>query len=380
MGARFSAMPADETVVTDVDWYRPVDIVRGAPRAMQQRDEARRFGARKLPRHDPAFAAVTDLADKLDTLALVILRDGHVVFERYATGFGSDSRFDTQSMHRALVALAVLAAHEDGLLPSLDVPVSRWLDAWAQPDDPRSLITLRDLLLGQSGLVDPPYSNALDSPGLGLFLGTELRSLVLSQRPDRPRAITARGAALDAQVLGLVLETAAGEPYASYVSRRLWQPLRAADAVVRLDREGGSTRTFCCLQARARDWARLGELVRTRGAPVDRRILTGESIDTLLAPSPLNKAQGMHWLLEPVALVPRSQGGGPRVAPTPFASRDIVYAGGRGGQRVYVLPTERAVVVRIGRIRNDFDDGLFLNPIIAALSTTTVPAPAEETR
>jgi CubicO group peptidase (beta-lactamase class C family) len=45
-----------------------------------------------------------------------------------------------------------------------------------------------------------------------------------------------------------------------------------------------------------------------------------------------------------------------------------VYAGGRGGQRVYVLPNERAVVVRIGRIRNDFDDGKFLNPFIAALS------------
>lgn len=381
MAARFAAMPADDAVVTDIDWYRPIDVVRGASEAAQQRDEARRFGGYVKRLDGPAWATVTDLADQFDTLALVVLRDGRVVFERYAPGFGVNSRFDTQSMHRALVALAVLAAHEEGLLPSLDAPVSRWLDAWSHPEDPRALITLRDLLLGQSGLIDPPYANTPDSPGLGLFIGTELRALTLAQRPDRPRAIAARGSALDAQILGLVLETVANESYASYVSRRLWQPLQAADAAVRLDREGGSTRTFCCLQARARDWARLGELVRTGGMAADRRILTRASIETLLTPSPLNKSQGMHWLLEPVALVPRSQGGSePRTPPKAFASRGIVYAGGRGGQRLYVLPNERAVVVRIGRIRNDFDDGHFLNPIIAALSASSAPTSAKERR
>lgn len=162
----------------------------------------------------------------------------------------------------------------------------------------------------------------------------------------------------------------AGEPYARYLSRRIWKRLGASDAVVQLDREGGNTRTFCCLKSTAQDWARVGELVRTGGSFDGRRILQSTTIKELLAPSPLNAASGMSWLLEPVALVPRSLRNAPPVALTPFAEAGVAYIGGRGGQRVYVVPGQDAVVVRIGKIRNDFDDGQFLNPFIDALKST----------
>jgi hypothetical protein len=68
-----------------------------------------------------------------------------------------------------------------------------------------------------------------------------------------------------------------------------------------------------------------------------------------------------------VALVPRSLRGAPPPVLTAFAEPGVAYIGGRGGQRVYVVPSQRAVVVRIGRIRNDFDDGRFLNPFIDAM-------------
>ena len=87
------------------------------------------------------------------------------------------------------------------------------------------------------------------------------------------------------------------------------------------------------------------------------------------SPAPLNRAVGMSWFLEPTPLVPRSVAGDrPLPVPTAFDAKGVVYAGGRGGQRVYILPAQNAVVVRIGRIRNDFDDGAFLNPFIAALA------------
>lgn len=51
----------------------------------------------------------------------------------------------------------------------------------------------------------------------------------------------------------------------------------------------------------------------------------------------------------------------------------VYYAGGRGGRRVYVIPTLEAVVVRLGRIRNDFDDGEFLNPVLRTLRSSVNP-------
>jgi hypothetical protein len=80
----------------------------------------------------------------------------------------------------------------------------------------------------------------------------------------------------------------------------------------------------------------------------------------------------MFWFLEPTALTPRAFGTeqAPRKA-TPFARPGVLYAGGRGGLRVYVIPSLDAVVVRLGKLRYDFDDGEFLNAFIAALAPTS---------
>ena len=385
---RFRSMPAQDDVVAASDWYQPTATVRGAiehdsSRRGQQRDDkvlSNSSPISRLQRPDDIdvdiFQSSLSIAKAYDTLALVVLYQGNVVLEHHSDTVATNTRYDTQSMHRGLVSLAVLAAIEDGYIQTLDTPASRWLHEWRI--DSRSQITVRDLLLGQSGLRNPPYENRPDSAGLQLFIGTRLRELVTSQPAEAPRATRWRGNALDAQALGLILETATGKSYASYLSSRLWQPLGAGDAQVQLDRQGGNTRTFCCLKASAYDWAWVGELVRTRGTPRGKRILKESSIRELLTPSALNRTQGMSWLLEPVALIPRSLAAStPKL--TPFADPEVVYIGGRGGQRVYVLPGQCAVVVRIGRIRNDFDDGRFLNPFIDALKTlSTNPATACE--
>ena len=354
---RFGRMPPQDDVVGSADWYRPRVAVAGAPRPWPE--SLAPAGA---------FADALQAARGYDTLALVVVQDGRVVLEDYAGGIGPGQRFDTQSMHRGLLALAVLAAAEQGAIPSLDLPASRWLREWSDPADPRSRITVRDLLLGQSGLVDPPFENRPDSPGMLLFIGSDLAGPVLSQPLRSAPGAVHRGVALDAQALGLLLERATGRGYARHLSERIWKPIGADTAWVRLDRPGGNTRTFCCIQATARDWARVGQLVLDRGRAGGREVLPASRIDELLGPSPLSPAHAMFWLREPVALVPRSVAGDrPLPEPTAFASDGVVYFGGRGGQRVYVLPRQSAVVVRIGRIRNDFDDGLFLNPFIAAL-------------
>ncbi len=362
---RFARMPAADDVVADGSWYTPTVTVKGRARPwvtpvvkQQARAEAQ---AAKL-------AAARQLARDYDTLALVVLRDGQLLLEDYAAGIDPTRRFDTQSMHRGLLVLAVLAAIEDGHIPSLDTPAARWLPEWRGVDDPRRLITIGDLLWGQAGLADPPFENRPDSPGMQMFIGPDLRRIALAQPARTARGTIDRSSTLDAQVLGLVLEAATGRSYARYLSKRVWQPAGAADAYVRLDRPHGNTRTFCCIQASARDWARIGQLVLDRGVGANGRALKEESIATMLAPSPLAAAHGMVWAREPVLLVPRSVQAG-RTAPelTPFTDDGVYYIGGRGGQRVFVLTRQRAVIVRIGRVRNDFDDGKFINAFIEAL-------------
>ena len=367
---RFRDMPADDEVIAATEWYQPRARIQGV-----SPDTSLSSATQASPLQDSRFNRALTVAREYDSLAVVVMVDGRIIAEDYAAGIDPSRQLDSQSMHRGLLSLAVLAAIEDGAIRSLDQSAADFFEEWRVTGDLRRNITVGHLLRGESGLVDPPYEARPDAPGMQLFIGTDLRRLALSQQPSAPAGTKHRGNALDAQVLGLLLEEATREPYASYLGRRIWQRIGAADAWVRLDREGGNTRTFCCLQASARDWARIGELVRGEGVVGSQRVLTKQSIAHLLQPSALNKATGMSWLLEPTALVPRSQSTSRPITPTAFAAQGVVYIGGRGGQRVYVLPQQRAVVVRLGRIRNDFDDGRFLNPFIEALSPPVAQLP-----
>jgi CubicO group peptidase (beta-lactamase class C family) len=356
---RFAKMPAQDDVVAAGDWYTPSVTVRGAPRPWP--------GAGAVSA-DPRFATALALSRRYETLALVVVQDGRIVLEDYAPGIAPERRFDTQSMARGLLALVAGAALADGHLDSLDAKVARWIPEWSAPGDPRGQITVRDLLQGQSGLSEPRYENKIGSPGLAMFIGTDLREVALGQTLQSPPGTKYRASTIDMQVLGLALERATGQSYADYVARRIWQPIGAGDAQVRLDRPRGNTRTFCCFVASARDWARVGQLVLDRGRAGGRQVLPESWITQLMTPAPLNPAVGVYWLIEPTPLLPSNVDMARAPAkPTPFAAQGVAYAGGRGGQRVFVLPAQRAVIVRIGAMRYDFDDGQFANTFISAL-------------
>jgi CubicO group peptidase (beta-lactamase class C family) len=201
-----------------------------------------------------------------------------------------------------------------------------------------------------------------------MFIGTDLRALSLGLVPQTPPGTKQRGATAEAQVLGLVLERATRRSYAEFLSRRIWKAIGAGDALVRLDRAGGNTRTFCCIQTTARDWARVGQLVLERGRVGGRDVLPASWVAQLTTPSSLNASVGTYWWIKPTPLIPSNVDAARAPSqPTPFASPGTTYTGGRGGQRLFVLPAQRAVVVRIGKMRYDFDDGVFANTFIEAL-------------
>jgi CubicO group peptidase (beta-lactamase class C family) len=359
LNERFAAMPNVDAVTADPSWYRPLQRVRGA------RPTAAELLAGDVT-GDLRWQAARAVADRYESGSIVVRQHGKVVAQWHDEPGGAAQRFDSQSMHRGLMALLVGAALADGTLRSLDMPLAELLREWR--DDPRGAITLRDLFYGRSGLSDPPFELRADNAGMQLFIGTELANLVLAQ----PRGTgPGRGGALESQLLGIALERASGRPYAEYLSQRLWQPIGAADAIVRLDRPNGNTRTLCCLQASALSWARVGQLVLDEGRVGERQVLPASWIATLKTPNPDAPNTSMFWFLEPTALTPRAFGTeqAPRKA-TPFARPGVLYAGGRGGLRVYVIPSLDAVVVRLGKLRYDFDDGEFLNAFIAALAPT----------
>ena len=121
------------------------------------------------PLDEAALAAVHDnpgapreaLARAVDTLftgagigetyALVVFHNGRIVAERYAEGYGPQTRFLGWSMTKSVTGALIGLLVADGRL-RLDQPVP--IPAWQRPGDPRGEVTLRELLQMRSGLAN----------------------------------------------------------------------------------------------------------------------------------------------------------------------------------------------------------------------------------
>jgi CubicO group peptidase (beta-lactamase class C family) len=127
----------------------------------------------------------------------------------------------------------------------------------------------------------------------------------------------------------------------------------------------------CCLQASARDWLRLGLLLRDRGHVGDREVVPEAWIDAMMKSSPSNPNYGFQlWLGRSFTPERRYSSASSFTAHhgEPFAAPDVVYMDGSGGQRVYVIPSRDLVIVHTGESSRDWDDAWLPNLLIRGLT------------
>lgn len=320
-------------------------------------------GAESIPRSvlDQAVA----YGAEQDSHALLIWQGGALQLEHYYPGHDATSITPTQSMHKSVLALLVGIAIDQGLIRSVDEPVSTYVPEWA--GDERRQITIRQLLQQSSG-IDWPAG----LPGLmRMTLGDNLEALALSQGVFAPAGSQFDYNGVNPQVLGIVIQRVGGRPYAQYLSENLWRHVSSDDAWVELDSTQHRTpRTFCCLRATARSWLRLGLLHLDHGRAGDRQVVPEAWMQEVITPSAQNPNYGyLTWLGTRFDPQRRYNRKASTVAPAsePFAAPDVIYFDGFGGQRVYIVPSRQLVVVHTGPLKPDWDDAALLNLVIRGM-------------
>lgn len=309
--------------------------------------------------------------------ALLVWHDGALQLEHYYPGYDRSTRSPTQSMHKSVLALLVGIAIRDGFIASVDDPASRYLAEWAGDD--RAAITIRQMLQQQSGIGFPAlnYWNPR-SDFLQVMMGGDIARVVLAQPLEDPPGSRFDYNNVNPQLLGILLERATGKRYAEYLSEALWRRIGADDAWVLLDSaEKREARTFCCLNATARSWLQVGLLHLNGGAFAGEQVVPAAWMRDVVTPSPRNPDYGYYTWLGTGYQEKRAYN---RKATTfafhsePFAAPDVVYFDGFGGQRVYVVPSRRLVIVRTGDLALDWDDARLPNLVLRALPAPATPA------
>ena len=307
--------------------------------------------------------------EQTGTHALVIYHDQAIQLEHYYPDYDADSISSTQSMHKSVVAMLVGIAIAEGYIGSVDDSASLYLTEWA--DDERSKITIRQILQQSSGI---DFATFGINP-LGGFFQLMLGANVVPTALNLPLEVEP-GTRFDynsamPQNMGLLIQRATDRRYAEYLSEALWRHLGTPDAWVILDsEEHGMARTSCCLEATARSWLHLGLLHLNQGRIGERQVVPADWMKAIITPSEHNPNYGFFtWLgTEYSEYRYYNRKTSTRVLHSqPFLAPDVIYFDGFGGQRVYIIPSRRLVIVRIGDLTTNWDDSYLPNVITLGL-------------
>jgi len=346
--------------VRRVDWFEPTVELAPATSPLPIAVDASRPGR---------FGDALNYARSTNTSALLIWHQGQLRLAHYDAGYSAADDVQTNSIHKSVVAMLVGIAIEDGVIRSVDDPIADYLPGWVAR--PGKQIQIKHLLSMSSGLAGPDTAIKLFNHSMRLLHADDIAAVARTAFPERAPGERFDYQNTNAQLLVEVLEQATQKDYERYLSDKLWSRLAEQPGHLWLDRDGGTPHGFCCLIARPNDLLRLGVLMLREGRVGSEQIVPARWIQAMQEPSERNPNFGyLTWLGSPHQQIRTYSADGSFGAlhSEPYLADDVAFFDGFGGQRVYVIPSEQLVIVRVGETRFDFDDSILPNKVLQALN------------
>jgi CubicO group peptidase (beta-lactamase class C family) len=230
---------------------------------------------------------------------LLVIKDGHIVYERYGLGNTEDSLWVSFSVAKSVTSMLVGAAIEDGYIENLDEKVTDYLPRLK--GSPYEQSTIRNILQMSSGVewnedyADPKADiNQVEWDTLKLY-----QYLNTLQREHEPGKVFNYNTA-ETNLVGNLLRAAIGNNLSTYASEKIWQPFgMESDANWELTEVGGGEFGGCCINATLRDYGRIGLFAMHNGQLRDgTRILPEQWMAESTSPSKGYAGYGYLWWLQ----------------------------------------------------------------------------------
>jgi len=308
---------------------------------------------------ESAFAE-PDSTKKTRTRAVVVLYDGQLVGEQYANGFNQHSLLHGWSMAKSFgAALIGILVKEQ----KLDIHEAAPVAGWKSPD-PRAKITLQQLLQQTSGLdFNEDYSSYSDVTNM-LFNKGDMAHYTEGRPLKYEPGSEFNYSSGNSNIISAIIRSTVGDTeYYSFPSKALFNKIGMRSVLLEPDAAGTYVMSSYIF-ATARDYARFGLLFYNNGRWKNEQILPeGWVKQTTEAPlSNPYKNYGYQFWLKGFDRHP------PHAATFPGLPEDLYYADGYGYQDIYIIPSKKLVVVRLGlTLDRSFDETKFLKGIINAV-------------
>lgn len=270
------------------------------------------------------------------TRAVLVLKDGKLIAEQYAKGFDKDSKqigwSMTKSIFNALIGIAIQEGKLDGLNQTKLFP--EWKDK-------RKNISLKNILQMNSGLSwNEDYSTVSEATTM-LYDQDNMIDYALNQPMEAKIGKHWEYSSGSSNLLsGILRDRMKNEEYFDFPYKYLFDKIGAPSFVLETDASNNYVASSYAW-ATARDWAKFGQFFLDEGVVDGEQLLPDDwcNFTTEVANDSKGEYGAQFWL--------------PTNKDYPKSPKDMYFADGFQGQRIFIIPSEGLVIVRLGLTRFD---------------------------
>ncbi len=272
------------------------------------------------------------------TASFLVIKNGQLLHEEYWNGYTEKTKTNSFSMAKAVTVLLVGKAIEEKKMKSWDQPFSDYFQNYKNVNFGKYL-TLGSLASMEAGLNwNEDYKNPF-LPNAKAYYGKSLEEAVFLRSLKAQPGSRFEYQSGATQLLGFALRKSLNKTIAQYASEVLWQPLgMEEDATWNID-NFGMEKTFCCINAISRDFAKLGVMMANDGEFNGKQIISKELVHEMKTGTKLSDfayGKGL-WVNDDAAI-------------------KHYYFWGLYGQYIIIVPEKQMVIVRTGSYTNQPKD------------------------
>jgi len=274
------------------------------------------------------------------TCAYLVIQNNEIIYEKYFEDYDQSTITGSFSMAKTVNAILIGKLIEEGKIASVDDDVKKYVPQLKQI--PEGQLTIKDVIT-MSANIDwkESYWNIFSMTAESYY-GEDLDALMtkLKLRKNNQQGKIWEYQSCCTQILGYIIKNISGKTISEYTQEILWQPLGMEnDALWSTDKTNGIEKSFCCLNATARDFAKLGKFMLDKGQIDSTQIINAAWINDMVTPATyLKTADGrtcdwygyQTWIIN-------------------YDNLKIPYFRGIHGQFIYIIPDKNAVIVRLGK-------------------------------
>jgi len=298
-------------------------------------------------------------------ISMLIMQNRRTVFEHYANGGSPDGKWPIFSGTKSFWGIAALCAVRDSLI-RLDDHAADTIKEW-KSDPRKAQITIRQLLNFTDGIDGAPH---LHRASIRDRNAAAIRLSILAQ-PGMRFIYGPSHLQIFSELLRRKLK---GHGTISYLEEHVLNPLGLNNLEFKMDARGNPL-PASGFELTAREWARVGELVLGQGSYHGRQIVPADLLKQAFTGSAANPSYGLtFWLnrqapyaneidVERELDLPWESARWGDICICRNAPSDMVVALGSGYQRLFIIPSLNAIVVRQGR-GGKFSDAHFLRLVL----------------